>query len=219
MVIGKINFPVYGILVILSILIGTLYIAIELKKEKISKDNILYYVVLNIVFCFLGSFILTKVLTNNDGLTSYAGAISSILCAIIFNRIVPNKNIYLKYAIISLPLIYAIGKIGCFLGGCCYGIEYNGILSVTYKEGLNIPLFPIQALESIIFFILFIILNKLNNNKNIIYITLILCASCKLLLDFLRYDHMTKLVTMNQIISLVFILIGILLITKKNLKK
>ena len=132
---------------------------------------------------------------------------------------VPQKNIYLKYAIISLPLIYSIGKIGCFLTGCCYGIEYNGIFSVTYTNELNIPLFPIQALESIVFMIIFLILNTIKKNKQIISITLIICASSKFILDFLRYDHMKTMITKNQIISIIVIIIGIILIIKKNFKK
>ena len=215
MVINKINVPIYGILIISSILIGTFYIALNLKKEGIKKEYILYYSILVIVFSLIGSISLSRIV-NADSLNSYMGAISVIACSLIFNKIVPNKNIYLKYSIISLPLIYSIGKIGCFLVGCCYGIPYNGILSVTYTDGLNISLFPIQALEVIIFFILFILLNKLKKNKHIIELTLIICALSKFLLDFLRYDHVTKIITTNQIISIVVIVIGIFLIIKKN---
>ena len=219
MVIGKINAPIYGLLIIVSILIGTLYIVYNLKKEDIKKEYLIYYALLLMVFALFGSLLLTKIISPDSSLTSYAGLISVIACAFIFNKIVPNNNIYLKYSIISLPLIYSIGKIGCFLSGCCYGIAYNGIISVTYTEGLNIPLFPIQLLETIVFLILFIILDRLKKNKYIIEITLITCALSKLLLDFLRYDHMTKLITKNQIFSFIVILIGILLIIKKNLKK
>lgn len=219
MVIGKINFPIYGLLILVSILIGTFYIALSLKKEKIQKEYILYYSFLNIVFAFFGGIALSMIITNSNSLSSYAGAISVIICAFIFNKIVPKNNIYLKYAIISLPLIYSIGKIGCFLAGCCYGIPYNGLFSVTYTNGLNIALFPIQALESIVFLIIFIILNLIKKKKYIIEYTLIICAFAKFSLDFLRYEHLTKVITMNQIISLALIVISILLIIKKNLKK
>lgn len=214
MIIGKIDFPIYGLLIVLSILLGTLYISLQLKKEKLSKEQILYFAILNIAFTLFGSLSISRMFGNS--LSSYAGLFCSIICALVFNRIIPKNNIYLKYTIISLPLIYAIGKIGCFIAGCCYGIEYSGILSVTYTDKLNISLFPIQELESIIFLILFIIFNKIKNNKYIIEITLIVCASCKLLLDFLRYDHMTQLITTNQIISLAIILIGIVLIIRKK---
>ena len=219
MIINKINFPIYGTCILLSIIFGTLYIILSLKREKLSKEAIFYFALLNIVFAFFGGLCISNILTNSSSLSSYAGAISVIISAIIFNKIIPNKNIYLKYAIISLPLIYSIGKIGCFLAGCCYGIPYNNILSVTYTNGLNIPLFPIQIVETIVFMILFLILNYIKKNKYIIEITLIICALSKFLLDYLRYDHVTKAITMNQIISLIIIVIGIIIIIKRNLKK
>ena len=218
MVIDKIDFPIYGLLMILSIIIGTFYVCINLKRLGFKKEHVYYYGILNIVFALFGSLSLSKIMTNS-GLTSYAGLISVIACALIFNKIVPRRNIYLKYAIVSLPLIYSIGKVGCFLAGCCYGKPYNGVLSITYTEGLNIPLFPIQALEALVFFMLFLIFNMIINSKYIKEITLIICALFKLLLDFLRYDHLTKSFTTNQIISVIVIVIGIILIIKKNLKK
>ncbi len=218
MIINKINFPIYGTLIMLSIIAGIIYNVINLKKEKLNKEYILYYALLFVTCCLLGTIVINKLVDNNWGLSSYYGLISVIGCALIFNKIVPKDNIYLKYAIISLPLIYSIGKIGCFFAGCCYGIEYDHILSVTYTFGLNTPLFPIQALEAIIFFILFLILNHFKNKKNINEITIIVCATFKLLLDFLRYEHMSKLITKNQIISLILIVIATIMITKKNLK-
>ena len=45
-----------------------------------------------------------------------------------------------------LPFSIAIGRIGCFLGGCCRGIPHNGLLSVTYSDG--IPRYPSQLFEA-----------------------------------------------------------------------
>jgi len=219
MIINKFNFPIYGIMILISIIVGILYVVYNIK-DKLTKEHLFYFSILFLAFCFFGSLSLTRIIIHENGLSSYAGFISVILCAIIFEKILPNNNIYLKYSIISLPLIYAIGKIGCFLAGCCYGIEYNGIFSVTYTNGLNIPLFPIQIVETIVFMIIFIILNKLKNSNFIIELTLLTCSLSKFLLDFLRYDHMTKLITKNQIISIIIFIISILLIIRKqNLKK
>ena len=62
---------------------------------------------------------------------------------------------------LPLPLLYAVGKIGCFIAGCCYGIEYYGIGNVVYNyvpksEIIGLHLFPIQIVESIVFFLIFI---------------------------------------------------------------
>lgn len=222
MVINKIKFPIYSTMIILSLIIASIYIAINLHKNKVNKNKIKYYILMMFSYALFGGIILSKVLLHDDGLSSYAGAISVIIAAFIFEKIDKEQNgLYIKYSIISLPLIYGISKIGCFLAGCCYGIPYNGILSVTYTSDLNIPLFPIQLLESIVFIITFLILNKIKDkyDKYIIEITIIVCSLIKFLLDFLRYDHVFKIITKNQIISIVFIIVVIILIIKRNFKK
>ena len=128
--------------------------------------------------------------------------------------------------ICSIPLIYSIGKIACFLTGCCYGIEYNGPFSIRYlysQSNINgVSLFPIQLLESIVFFIIFIIsfnivIRGKVNNKNIGILTIMIFL-CKFLLDFLRFTHMENLISFNQIMCIPFILFGLSLITFKSSK-
>ena len=116
----------------------------------------------------------------------------------------------------SIPLMYSIGKLGCFLTGCCYGIKYNGPFKVMYKYSHeapnNIYLFPVQLLESIVFLIIFIYLiiqcKKNHFNLSTLGISFITCGSAKYLLDFLRMSH-TNFISFNQIISALFIIIGI----------
>ena len=138
-----------------------------------------------------------------------------VLSSIIFEKTLFLKGYLLKYQVISLPLIYGISKIACFLSGCCYGIPAN-IISVTYIDTLNIPLFPIQLLEAIIFIIIFVICNKLKNEKNIIPITILISAFFKFSLDFLRYNHLEKLITINQIISIIIVLISLFYLKLKR---
>ena len=226
MIIGKQVFNFYAISIILSIIIGLLYIAYSMKKDNyIYRKNLYFYYILSILSILIFGKMFT-ILTDQKssfltiGFSSYGGAIGIILSAIIYERIIPMNNKLIKNSIISLPLIYAIGKIGCFIAGCCHGIPYNGILSVTYTEGLNIPVFPIQITETFFFIIIFLILNKYRNNKYIIELTIISSALTKFLLDFLRYDHLTKIITVNQIFSIILILIAIIiLIRKRNTKK
>jgi prolipoprotein diacylglyceryltransferase len=45
-----------------------------------------------------------------------------------------------------LPFSLAIGRVGCFLTGCCRGIAYGGWPSVTYSDG--IPRHPAQLYEA-----------------------------------------------------------------------
>ena len=223
MIINKIDFPIYGIIILCSLIIGIIFNYMYLRKNKIEKRIILLFSFMMLVYAIIGGILVDGIINKrlnslSIGLSSYGGAIGVILSAIVFEKICPSKGILKKTAILSLPLIYSISKLACFFAGCCYGIPYNGIFGITYSSGLNIPLFPVQLAETIAFMLVFIVCIKNRENKNIIEITIILSSTAKFLLDFLRYSHIKEIISINQIISIVFVLIGIVLICIKNRK-
>ncbi len=221
MVINKINFPIYSIFILLSILIGCIYIYFYLKNRKIKKRDILLFIFLIAFFALIGGILISFVINKDKSLSSYAGAIAVIIAGLFYEKINPHKKDYITSSILSLPLIYSIGKIGCFFAGCCNGLPYNGIISVTYTNGLNVPQIPIQLIESVIFMTLFILLNIMNKNKtkDITLLCIMSCAFVKFLLDFLRYEHINISITKNQIISLIFIIIVMIYMIYERLKK
>lgn len=217
--IPKINFPIYMIIILLSIFIGMIYVFNSLKK--ISKvDNLYLYFILNMMLTLFMGIMVSIILSgsfdfSSIGLSSYGGVVGVILSSLIFEKIIPYDGNLIKLSIISLPLIYGLSKIACFISGCCYGIPYDGLLFVRYNE-LNV--FPVQFLETIVFIIIFIICNRFKKNKNIIWYTIFTSAFFKFLLDFLRYDHISKLITVNQIISIILMILSIIvLIFKKKI--
>lgn len=222
-VINKINFPIYGIVILLSILIGLVFNYLFIKKNNKKEKNALLYLFLLFVYSFIGGLLLNSIV-NFDvknysiGLSSYGGAIGVLICAVIFEKMNDSNGKYIKSAILSLPLMYSISKLACFFSGCCYGIPYDGLFSVVYREGLNISLLPIQLIETIVFMIVFIICYLNNNNKNIIPITMLLSAISKFVLDFFRYSHLSEVLSINQVISIIFIIIGISIYFKEKNK-
>ena len=222
-VINKINFPIYGIVILLSILIGLVFNYLFIKKNNIKEKNALLYLFLLFVYSFIGGLLLNSIV-NFDvknysiGLSSYGGAIGVLICAVIFEKMNDSNGKYIKSAILSLPLMYSISKLACFFSGCCYGIPYNGVFSVVYTDGLNISLLPIQLIETIVFMIVFIICYLNNNNKNIIPITMLLSAISKFILDFFRYSHLNEVLSINQVISIIFVIIGISIYFKEKNK-
>lgn len=159
MVINEINFPIYAFIILIAIIFGVIFNYIYLKKTNVDQKLILLYLLQYIVFSIVGGLIFKnsfkKIIVIS--LSSYGGAIGAITSAIVFERMYPKDNIFIKGTILSLPLVYSISKIGCFLAGCCFGIPYDGVFSVTYTNGLNIPQMPIQLMETIVFMILFVI--------------------------------------------------------------
>lgn len=216
MVIPKINFPIYGIIILLSGLIGLIYILYNLKKEGYRNKKILLYFCLYSMFALVFGKMYTILIFGRGNiitatLSSYGGLFGVVLAAIIFEKIIPTNKTTIKYTILSLPLVYGLSKIACSLVGCCSGIPYKGIFKVKYLNELNIWQFPVQILEVIVFIILFIILHILKNKKYINYITILLVVTFKFLLDFLRYDHIDTLITKNQIFSIVLFVITTIL--------
>ena len=224
MIINRINFPVYGAIILISLVCGVIFNFIYLKKNKIELQYNVLFLSMVLLFAIVGGIILNALFEKDKelislkfGLSSFGGAIGVIVAAIVFEKIYTKDKIFIKSAVLSLPLIYSISKLGCFFAGCCYGLPCeNRFFSVTYTNGLNIPLIPIQLIETIVFGIIFIACLSLKNKKNIVCITILICAFFKFILDFFRYNHLEEIISKNQIISIFFILISVFLILKKE---
>lgn len=225
-VIPKINFPIYGIFILLSLLIGFISIYRLLRKDNIKKEHIILFLVLCLVLVFLGAKYYT-IITNygkynvfNAGLSSLGAVFGIAIALLIIGKILPNID-FSKPVIINLPLIYSISKLGCFFAGCCHGIKYNGIFNVVYNNGIGptYNVLPIQLIETIVFFIIFIICYGLYKNKCIIEITIMLCAIFKFLLDYLRESHTSVILSANQIVCIIIFMISLILLIKRLTKK
>lgn len=223
--------PLYLIFIIFSIICGLLVVYKNSKNlgfKKEEKIGLLAYVVLGSIFGgkyfsfftdykkYNGIFNFLKV-----GLSSYGAVLGILLILFIFSKQFKKNFKELVYIHLpAIPLMYGIGKIGCFLAGCCYGIEYSGIFSVTYNYSYSAPhgikVFPIQLVETIVYIIIFIyIYNKVKEkkvNNKIIGETLIICGIPKFLLEYLRMSHVGKIITVNQIVSILFIILGMFLV-------
>jgi phosphatidylglycerol---prolipoprotein diacylglyceryl transferase len=62
------------------------------------------------------------------------------------------------------PILHAIGRIGCFMAGCCHGSTCSNFLGVTYSHPkssaipLNMPLYPTQLFDVVLNIIILIVL-------------------------------------------------------------
>ena len=102
---------------------------------------------------------------------------------------------YADIAAPAIPLFHAFGRIGCFLGGCCYGIPWEG--GITYTRALSpeangVARFPVQLLESALLFALFFLLAALFRRgalrAKLLALYLAVYAVLRFLLEFLRGD-------------------------------
>jgi phosphatidylglycerol:prolipoprotein diacylglycerol transferase len=230
--------PLYGIFILISLISGLIVIYNNSKSLNYRKEQIiglLIYILLGAIFgakyfTYFTNF--KKYNGNFDfkyvGLSSYGAVIGIFILLLVYSKQYKKNIKDLIYIIIpSISLMYSIGKIGCFLAGCCYGIYYDGPLNVIYNYSYSAPaivkLFPIQLLESVVFLVIFIYLynqtNKNNNKNQFIGKALFICGLSKFLLDYLRMSHQGQIISINQIISLIFIIIGIFMLLKYKYAK
>ncbi len=224
MIIPKLKISLYPIIIVISIIIGMIYIYKSIKKEGIKNKEVFLYFVMYISFALIFGKMYTMFTSNSDniitaGLSSYGGLIGVVVASIIFEMMLPLNGVVRKYSILSLPLVYGLSKIACFISGCCSGIPYNGIFKVKYPHMMNIWQFPIQIVEKIICLLVFFICSRFKDNKNIKYIVLIVVSIVKFLLDFLRYDHVKVTITSNQIFSIILLIITIIVYLFNRFKK
>ena len=222
------NFSLYVIMLILSLISNVIVVLCIYKKYNLTTDETIGALVYENIGIIFGAKVLTYLENTNlyknfdflnIGFTSYGALLGAFICLFIFKK--KAKDIYYTF-LPSIPLMYAIGKIGCFLVGCCYGMKYSGPGSIIYNYSSiapkNTSLFPVQILETLIFTLIFIytikktIKNRFNNKELGIFI--ILCGISKFLLDFLRMKTTSNIFSTNQLLSLVFIFIGIFIFIK-----
>lgn len=134
---------------------------------------------------------------------------------------------------VCLPLFHTFARIGCFTSGCCYGKVYTGIFSIKYTtyilNHIDTSLrFPVQILEAIFNFGLFIYLLVMLNsnewiNKNILIKYLSIYSVGRFAIEFLRGDFRRGIVhglSFSQVISIIlWIVLFVYFIYRKLFKR
>ncbi|HEX8253042.1 MAG TPA: prolipoprotein diacylglyceryl transferase family protein [Thermoanaerobaculia bacterium] len=111
-----------------------------------------------------------------------------------------------------LPFSFAIGRIGCFLQGCCRGIAHDGLLSVTYGDG--IARHPVQLFEAafnVAIGIVFIVLLRRGALRHRLFATyLIAYGGYRFATEFIRATpHPLGGYSVYQVFAIVMVLLGV----------
>lgn len=224
----------YIIMVLAAVLTGYLLAVILLLRQKVSFEYIMYSVMMNTFFMLAGGMIYTIVAKPSllfelsfpyiPGMSSTGAGIGMIAGTVLISILIPfAKEAFLDSYALVIPLIYAIAKIGCFFAGCCEGFAYEGFCAVDYtlKSERDGICFPVQLAETVVFFIIFLIGFSLYLSRKRKYLTvtlLMLSLSAKFLLEFLRNEHVGKIVTVNQAACLLFLAVALICILYKKFK-
>ncbi len=111
-----------------------------------------------------------------------------------------------------LPLGQAIGRIGCFMNGCCYGREYDGPMGMLYPVGNEkIKVFPTWFVESFVCLALFLFFRKkrFEQSRYSFLVYFIVYGNSRFFIEFMRGDDIRGIyggISTSQIISIVLTL-------------
>ena len=161
------------------------------------------------------------------GFTFYGWLIGCIIFLWLYGKCCRIKPIILFNLFLpSFSLAQSLGRIGCFCGGCCYGLPTDcfGFKfppgSLPYQKYGDIPLIPVQLMESVYLLLVFLFLFwKIPFRKRAAWY-LILMPIGRFLLEFLRGDNRGNIcgiywLSPAQLISIVFFIAGIVLLNRK----
>jgi len=196
--------------------------AVEGIKPAVVIDLVFWIIILGILgarlmyilenFDYYSRNIPETVMINKGGLVLYGGLILASLATIIFVKI---KSLPLwKIADILMPYValgQAIGRIGCFLNGCCYGKVTSCFLGVKLP-GHDFLIHPTQLYESavmlIIFFVLLFIRRVKRYDGQIFLFYILFYSAARYFIEFLRGDNPVVFagMTISQSISLLLFL-------------
>ena len=243
----------YSVMIILGICIGVIVAIFHFSKYyDMKKEDIFYCILFGIIGMVLGAkllYIITNIpyiiqnISNlnkemilsllQSGFVFYGGLIGGVLGIYIYTKLFKlSFKTMLLIIIPVVPLIHSIGRIGCFFAGCCYGMEYEGIGHVVFKntpfinqELLGVPLFPSQLVESFCNLLIFIVIcltyKKFKGSYKTIGLYCVLYSLVRFTLEFFRGDAVRGFVlgiSTSQWISVMIFIIGIGLFIKENKK-
>lgn len=147
------------------------------------------------------------------GSVFYGGLLGGIAAAYIYLKC--TKLPVGEYADIiapGVPLFHGISRIGCFLAGCCYGVEseFGFVYHKSAIEAANgVSRFPVQLLETVCNMAIFLLLWRLGKAKKLrgglFPLYLILYAVVRFFDEFLRGDDLRGFVgalSTSQFISI-----------------
>ncbi len=213
--IGSFTVYSYGFCIMVGVILAYFYISKNAEKklgigsEKIS-EMVLYVIIASViggkVFLYLAD--LPRYLASpadmlkdfGAGFVFYGSFIFAIPTLIWFYR--KNKIPALKMLDITAiggTIVHGMGKIGCFLSGCCHGKVCNNVLGVVFSnpetnaEPMNVPLYPVQFIDALMIFsiglLLFFVKNKKHFDGQLLLLYAILYGIGRFFTEFLRGDE------------------------------
>ena len=234
---GSFTIYSYGVMAALGFGLATLLIYRQSSRFSVDKEKMIdlaililitgisgaraLYVLINIGYYIPRPFEIFNL--SKGGLVWYGGFLTALVFTVLYLR--KNKLNFWNVTDLIAPYIalaQSLGRIGCFLNGCCYGLEAPAgyMFSVRFPCE-SVSRYPTQIYSALALFFIFAVLRIWQGRRHFTgEIFLGYCALYSLkrfLMEFLRGDNprMAYGLTMSQSISIVIFIVSAAILTYK----
>lgn len=244
------NFTVesYWFFMILSFIAAGVIVFWQAKKQNLDLNKAKYLIITTIISGFIGARIVyvflnfsryqkdpLRILQFWKGGLSWQGAflIGFLVLILLLKDNRKKAGKWFDAIIFGVLLGHSIGRIGCFLEGCCYGITTNIFWAIKNPSlGDDLLRHPTQLYEVFGYLAIFLLLyfyskkNKLKDGS-LFFIGTILHSSIRFIVEYFRYNRdficqgNTWYGTLSyaQFTALIIIIISFLILLGINHKK
>lgn len=238
--IGPFTVHGYGLMMAIAILTAYYMVEYRAKKKGLDYEKVFPLAIWAVIGGLAGAkllYLLTRlpdliadpsliVHSLKDGFVVYGSIMGGILAAWIYCR-KSKLNFLQMFDLIvpSLALAQGIGRIGCLLAGCCYGMPVSGrnpigiVFHTSAYAPNDIPLLPTQIISSVLNFVhfgmLMLLSKKLKTNGQLAGCYLVFYSIGRFILEFFRGDLIRGNVgslSTSQFISIFMCLAGLLMV-------
>lgn len=254
-VFGK-EIGMYSLMAVIGLLACGAVAAILGKRVNIKFEDILLLMLAAIAGLFVGGHIvygitnidnIIKVVANCGtlgfkktidylgsafgGMVFYGGLIGAVIGLYVYTHFAKslNRREVMNIYAVCIPLFHTFGRIGCFLGGCCYGKEshwgfivHGNTLSPEINDVMRIPIQLIEAgCNLLIFIVVLILFLKGFERLPLFDVYILLYAPTRFILEFFRGDEIRGFlfgISTSQWISIILLVIVMIDIIRRTIK-
>lgn len=242
--IGSVTIYGYGLMVAIGIIAAYLLSEFRAKKKGLDYEHIFTLTIWCLVGGTLGSKLLyfitiwkdvvenpAIILDFQNGFVVYGGIIGGIIGGFLYCKY--KKWNFMEYFDLVMPqiaLAQGIGRIGCFLAGCCYGKETKSAIGIVFHDSAYAPngvkLIPTQLLSAAfdigLFAALLLIDRKKKGHGQVAGAYLVLYSIGRFIVEFYRGDlerGSVGALSTSQFIAIFLFVAGIIVFLQAGKKK
>lgn len=182
------TFTIYPLMALVGMFVSGIYACRSAKRAGQNEDDMIVLLLVSSLGVFLGMHLLYGLVgisqwpqllaqihspasffqvmaTIWGGSVFYGGLLGGILAGAVYLRRKGRPlDLWASLTAPAIPLFHVFGRVGCFLGGCCYGLPSAWGFVYRYSpvaEANGVSRFPVQLVEAAWNLVLFLLLARL----------------------------------------------------------